>query len=161
MHVASASDGALTVEADKADAMPVNNLFARISGPRHVADVAMTQMGTTFYRGESAPMPSGNYTVTLMIKAGDTERVLLRRDIAVTGSESSDSAELRLRPPNLSLLGKIAAQTGGRFDATVAQMIHPVGAKVVDYRSIDNLLIPLAIFLLLAEVFVRRRLLGA
>lgn len=160
LHVASASDGALTVEADKADAMPVNNLFARISGPRHVADVAMTQMGTTFYRGESAPMPSGNYTVTLMIKAGDTERVLLRRDIAVTGLESSDSAELRLRPPNLSLLGKIAAQTGGRFDATVAQMIHPVGAKVVDYRSIDNLLIPLAIFLLLAEVFVRRRLLG-
>jgi hypothetical protein len=40
-------------------------------------------------------------------------------------------------------------------------MIHPVGAKVVDYRSIDNVLIPLAIFLLLAEVFVRRRLLGA
>jgi hypothetical protein len=59
------------------------------------------------------------------------------------------------------LLGKIAGQTGGRFDATVDQMIHPVGAKVVDYRSIDNLLIPLAIFLLLAEVFVRRRLLGA
>ncbi len=160
LHVATAADGALTVEADKADAMPVNNLFARISGPRQVADVAMTQMGTTLYRGESAPMPSGNYTVTLMIKAGDTERVLLRRDIAVTGSESSDSAELRLQPPNLSLLGKIAGQTGGRFDATVDQMIHPVGAKVVDYRSIDNVLIPLAIFLLLAEVFVRRRLLG-
>jgi hypothetical protein len=39
-------------------------------------------------------------------------------------------------------------------------MIHPVGAEVVDYRSIDNVLIPLAIFLLLSEVFVRRRLLG-
>lgn len=160
LRVANASDGALTIEADKADAMPVNNLFARISGPRTTIDVAMTQMGTTLYRGEAAPMPSGKYTVTLMIKAGDTERVLLRREIAVTGSESSDSAELRLQPPNVSLLRKIAVQTGGQFDATVGQMIRPAGATVVAYRSIDYLLIPIAMFMLLAEVFVRRRILG-
>jgi Ca-activated chloride channel family protein len=160
LRVANAADGALTIEADKADSMPVNNLFVRIGGPHRVTDVAMTQMGTTLYRGESAPMPSGKYTVTLMIKAGDTGRVLLRRDIAVTGSESSDSAELRLQPPNLSLLRMIARQTGGQFDAAIGQMIRPAGAKVIDYRSIDNVLIPLAIFMLLAEVFVRRRILG-
>jgi hypothetical protein len=67
---------------------------------------------------------------------------------------------LRIQPPNVSLLKKIAVQTGGRFGASIGQMIHPAGATVVDYRSIDNLLIPLAIFMLLAEVFVRRRLLG-
>lgn len=160
LRVANGADGALTVEADEADAIPVNNLFARISGPGHPTDVAMTQMGTTLYRGESAPMPRGKYTVTLMLKAGDTERVLLRREIAVTGSEASDSAELRLQPTNVALLKKIATQTAGRFDATVGQMISPVGATVTDYRSIDNLLIPLAILLLLGEVFVRRRVLG-
>jgi Ca-activated chloride channel family protein len=160
LRVTNAADGALTIEADKADAMPVNNLYARISGEHHPIDVAMTQMGATLYRGESAPIPEGKYAITLMIKAGDTERVISRREIAVTGSESSDSAELRIQPPNVSLLKKIAVQTGGRFGASIGQMIHPAGATVVDYRSIDNLLIPLAIFMLLAEVFVRRRLLG-
>jgi Ca-activated chloride channel homolog len=161
LRVASASDGALTIEADKADAIPANNLFARISGPNRTTDVAMTQMGTTLYRGEAAPMPRGKYTVTLMIKAGDTERVLLRREIGIAGTESSDSAELRLQPPNEPLLKKIAGQTGGQFDAPVEQMIHPAGATVRDYRSIDNPLLALAIFMLLAEVFVRRRILSA
>ena len=121
----------------------------------------MTQMGTTLYRGEAAPLPRGKYTVTLMFKAGDTERVLMRREIAVAGSEPADSAELRLQPPNVALLRKIAYQTGGQFDATVEQMTHPVGATVIAYRSIGNQLIALAIFMLLAEVFVRRRVLGA
>jgi Ca-activated chloride channel family protein len=160
LRVENSSDGALTIEANKADATPVNNLFARISGAHYTIDLAMTQIGTTLYRGEAASMPLGKYTITLMIKAGDTERVLLRREIAVAGSESSDSAELRLQPPNVSLLKRIAEQTGGQFDAPVKQMIHPAGENVVDYRSIDNLLIPFAIFMLLAEVFVRRRILG-
>ncbi len=160
LRVANGADGALTIEADEADAIPVNNLFARISGLGQPTDVAMTQMGTTLYRGESAPLPRGKYSVTLMLKAGDTERVLLRREVAVTGSEPSDSAELRLQPTNVALLKKIAAQTAGRYEPTVGQMVSPIGAAVIDYRSIDNLLIPLAIFLLLGEIFVRRRIIG-
>jgi len=105
-------------------------------------------------------MRRGKYTVTLMLKAGDTERVLLRREIAATGSESPDSAELRLQPPNVSLLRKIALQTGGQFNAAVEEMIRPRGDTVTDYRSMDNLLIPLAIFMLLGEIFLRRRILG-
>ena len=160
LRVANAPDGALTIEADKADQVPVSNLFARISGPGQPVDLAMTQMGTTLYRGETAPMAAGKYVVTLMIKAGDTERVLMRRDVAVAGSESANSAELRLQPPNLSLLREIAAQTGGQFDTSVTRITHPNGATVTDYRSIDSILAPVAIFLLLSEVFVRRRLLG-
>jgi hypothetical protein len=160
LRIANASDGALIIEADKADAIPVNNLFARISEPRYAADVTMTQMDATLYRGETAPMPRGKYVVTLMIKASDTEQVLLRRDIAVPGTESANGAELRIQPPNLSLLREIAAQTGGQFDAAVERIIHPAGALVVDYRSIDSVLAPLAIFMLLAEVFVRRRILA-
>jgi Ca-activated chloride channel homolog len=159
LRVASASDGALTIEANHADAIPINNLFARISEPRYAADITMTQVDATLYRGETAPMPRGKYVVTLMIKASDTEQVLLRREIAVAGSESANGAELRIQPPNLSLLREIATQTGGQFDAAVGRIIHPVGALVVDYRSLDSVLMPLAIFLLLAEVFVRRRML--
>jgi Mg-chelatase subunit ChlD len=161
LHVMNGSDGALTIEADKVDAIPVGNLFARISGPHRAEDVAMTQMGTTLYRGETAPLPRGKYVVTLMIKAGDTEKVLLRRNIAAVGAESANGAELRIRPPNRLLLKEIAAQTGGRFNATLASIVHPAGATIIDYRSIDSILAPLAIFLLLGEVFIRRRLLGA
>jgi len=57
-------------------------------------------------------------------------------------------------------LKKTAAQTAGRYEPTVSQMVSPIGAAVIDYRSIDNLLIPLAIFLLLGEIFVRRRIIG-
>jgi len=160
LRVANSSDGAMTIEADKADALPVNNLFARITGSNHAIDIAMTQMGATLYRGEVAPMPSGKYVVTLMIKAGDTERVLLRRDVAVAGSESANGAELRIQPPNLSLLKEIAAQTGGQFDASTERLVHPAGAPAIDYRSLDTVLAPLAIFMLLAEVLVRRRMLG-
>ncbi|HEX3409701.1 MAG TPA: VWA domain-containing protein [Candidatus Binataceae bacterium] len=160
LRVANSADGALTIEADKADAAPVNNLFARITGPRHAIDIAMTQMGSMLYRGEAPPLPRGKYVVTLIFKAGDTERVLLRRDIAVTGSDASNAAELRLQPPNLSLLRRIAAQTGGQFDASVSRMLRPAGAAVTDYRSIDYLLAPLAIFMLLGDVFIRRRMLA-
>ncbi len=161
LHVTNGSDGALTIEADKVDAIPVGNLFARISGPHRAEDVAMTQMGATLYRGETAPLPRGKYVVTLMIKAGDTEKVLLRRNIAAVGAESANGAELRIRPPNRLLLKEVAAQTGGLFNATLANIVHPAGATITDYRSIDSILAPLAIFLLLAEVFTRRRLLGA
>jgi len=39
-------------------------------------------------------------------------------------------------------------------------MIRPRGDTVTDYRSMDNLLIPNAIFMLLGEIFLRRRILG-
>jgi hypothetical protein len=58
------------------------------------------------------------------------------------------------------LLRKIALQTGGQFNAAVEEMIRPRGDTVTDYRSIHNLLIPLAIFMLLGEIFLRRRILG-
>ncbi len=161
MRVAKASDGALTIEADKADAIPVNDLFCpHCLRAYQTVDIAMTQTGATLYRGEVPPLSRGKYVVTLMFKASDTELALLSHDIAVTGSESANGPELRLQPPNLSLMREIAAQTGGQFSAPVAHMIQPAGAQVVDYRSIDSVLAPLAIFMLLAEVFVRRRLLA-
>ena len=86
LRISNAADGALTIEADDADTIPVGNLFARITGPGPAIDVAMTQVDATTYRGETASLPNGKYVVTLMIKAGDTERVLLRRDVAAVGS---------------------------------------------------------------------------
>jgi len=160
LRVDNSSEGTLTIEAEKADTAPVANLFARIEGPGRAADVELTQVGDTIYRGESAPLPPGKYTVVLMVKAGDNEQVLLRRDIAVAGLLAADAAELRLRAPDVNLLRQLAESTGGRFDAPVSDQLRPAGAMVTAYRGINGTLIPLAILLLVGEVFVRRRFLG-
>jgi Mg-chelatase subunit ChlD len=154
------SGGALEIEARKADSVPVGNLFCRITGAGRAADIAMTQVGASLYHGESAPLPRGKYNLALMIKAGDTERVLLRREIAVPGSQAADSAEMRLRPANEPLLREIAQATGGGFDAPVSAILRHRGATVIIHHSLDWILLPLAILMLLSEVFIRRRYLG-
>ena len=153
--------GALEITAEKADNLPVMNLFCRITGPKHASDIALTPNGPSLYRGESAPLPRGKYTISLMIKEGDSERLLSRREIATVGVESADAAELKLKPTNIALLQTLAHQTGGAFDATLQSTITPAGGIVTTWRPIDNLLIPLAMLMLLADVFIRRQILAS
>jgi Mg-chelatase subunit ChlD len=159
LNVASSSQGTLRIEAEKADQVPVTNLFCRISGPHQITDIALSQTGASTYRGESLPLTHGKYQLTLMLKAGDTERVLLRREIAAPGFESSDNAELRLKPPNRTLLQQLAQATGGKYDAPISQTVAHNDARVIVWRPIESILIPLAAMFLLMDVIVRRRLL--
>jgi Ca-activated chloride channel homolog len=160
LRVRDSNDGSLEFEAQKADPLPVSNLFCRITGPRLNNDVAMSQVGTSTYRGESAPLRRGKYHLALIIKAGDTERVLLRREVASKGAEALDAAELRLRAANEPLLRMIAASTGGQFDAPISNIVQRSGAIITTYESIDQLLLPLSILTLLLAIFVRRRYSG-
>ncbi|MGO9450322.1 MAG: VWA domain-containing protein [Candidatus Binataceae bacterium] len=160
MRVKSAPDGAFTIEAEKADAVPVPNLVCRITGPGHAADVAMTQTDASLYSGEAGPLARGKYTATLMIKAGDTERVLTHRDFASPGDIPSDAAELRLRPANVELLARLARATRGGFDVPAEMVARHNGGTVTVRRNAAPLLLPLAMLLFLGEVFVRRRFLG-
>jgi hypothetical protein len=160
LRVSDSNDGSLEFEAQKADPLPVSNLFCRITGPGLDNDVAMSQVGTSTYRGESAPLRRGKYGLALIFKAGDTERVLLRREVASKGAQALDAAELRLRAANEPLLRTIAADTGGEFDAPVSKMVQRSGAMITAYQSIDQLLLPLAMVTLLLAIFVQRRYLG-
>jgi Mg-chelatase subunit ChlD len=159
-RVHSAPDGSITVEAEKADPDPVSNLVCRITGPGRAIDVAMTEAGASIYRGEVGPLPRGKYVATLMFKAGDSEKVIEQREFATAGSIPADSAELRIKPPNLELLRRLSAATHGAFDATPAAIARHSGQTVAFRRSADPWLIPLVIMLFLGEVFVRRRYLG-
>ncbi len=160
LRVRDSDEGSLTFEAQKADPFPVNNLFCRITGPGLDTDVAMSQIGTSTYRAESPPLRRGKYGLALIVKAGDTERVLLRREVASQGAQALDAAELRLRAANEPLLRTIAADTGGEFDAPIAKLVQRSGATITTYQSIDQLLLPLAMLTLLLAVFVHRRYLG-
>jgi len=159
-RVHGAPDGSITVEAEKADPNPVSNLVCRITGPGRAIDVAMTEADASVYRGEIGPLPRGKYVATLMFKAGDSEKVLEQHQFATAGSISADSAEMRIKPPNLELLRRLSTATHGAFDATPATIVRHTGQTVAFRRSADSWLIPLVIMLFLGEVFVRRRYLG-
>jgi Mg-chelatase subunit ChlD len=164
LQVHNAAGGVLNLEAEKADNGPVNNLVCRISaagnGSGNAMDVPMTESGRAIYSGESAPLRRGKYNVTLMIKDGDTERVLVRREVAVPQTGPADQAELELRPANLVMLRELARATEGAVGARPAEMLAPRGQLITIYRDADPYLLPLVIVLLLGEVFVRRRYLG-
>ncbi|MGH7923955.1 MAG: VWA domain-containing protein [Candidatus Binatus sp.] len=160
MRVHGAPDGSITVEAEKADPDPVSDLACRITGPGRAIDVAMTEAGASIYRGEVGSLPRGKYVATLMFKAGDSEKVLEQREFATAGSIPVDSAELRIKPPNLELLRRLSSATHGAFDATPATIARHNGQTVAFRRGADPWMIPLVIMLFLGEVFVRRRYLG-
>jgi len=160
MRIETASDGAVRIEAEKVDNGPVSNLVLRVTGTGHAMDVPMTQTDASLYRGELGQLPRGKYTAVLMIKGADTERVLMQREFASTGSAAADADEVRIRPRNLTLLKNLALATGGAVDATPEEILKPSGALITVHRSAEPLLLPLAIMLFLGEVFVRRRFLG-
>jgi uncharacterized membrane protein len=160
LRVHNAAGGVLNLQAEKADNAPVNNLVCRISGAGGAMDVPMTESGRAVYTGESAPLRRGKYNVTLMVKDGDSERVLVRREVAVPEAGPADQAELRLRPVNLDLLRELAGATGGAVGVSPARMLEPRSQLVKIYRNANPYLLPLVIILLLGDVFVRRRYLG-
>ncbi len=160
MRVHSSPDGSITVEAEKADPAQVSNLVCRITGPGRVTDIAMTEAASSRYIGEVGPLRRGKYMATLMIKAGDTERVLEQREFATAGSIPADSAELRIKPANLDLLRNLSKATQGKFDASPEIIARHTGQTVAFRRTADPWLIPLVIALFLGEVLVRRRFLG-
>jgi len=160
LRVVTRDDGALELRAEKADAKPVNGLVCRIAGDGPAMDVAMTQTGRALYAGESAPLPKGRYNVTLMLKEGDTEQVLVRREVAVAGARAEGHDELRLRPPNIDLLNELARGTGGAVGASDRTIVRRTGAAITLYRNSASFLLPLTIAMILGEVFIRRRYLG-
>jgi hypothetical protein len=160
LKLTNGSGGTLKIVAEKADAMPVASLYARINGPGPGVEIALTPAGDSLYQGESPPLPRGKYNVSLIVKSGDSERTLLSRLVAIPGPEAANSAELRLRPPDENLLRALADNTGGRYGAAASEPLRPAGTLVKSYRSAAAELLPIAILLMLGEVFVRRRLLG-
>ena len=160
LRIGDAPGGGMRIVAEEAEPAPATDLVCRIASAEKAFDVAMTQAGSV-YRGDTGPLARGKYVATLMRKAHDTEQVLLSRQFAVVGVPPADAAELKIRPPNLELLRTIAAATHGELDAPAAAVVKRSGATVVTHSSAAPGLIPIAIVLVLAEVIVRRRLLGS
>jgi Mg-chelatase subunit ChlD len=160
LRIGDSPGGGHRIVAEKADSTPATSLACRITGAHEAFDVAMTQLGPSVYSGDTGSLGPGKYTATLMRKEGDTEQALLSRQFAVVGATLPDAEELKIRPPNIELLRRLAAETKGSFDAPITEVVKRSGATMTSHASAAPSLIPIAIALVLAEVFVRRRFLG-
>ncbi|MGH7905200.1 MAG: hypothetical protein ACREP6_01085, partial [Candidatus Binataceae bacterium] len=158
LRIHNTRDG-VSFEALKADAQPVAGLYCRIAGGSIVVDFPMSQVGPSLYRGDAGVLPPDKYTATLMLKANDVEQVLARRPFIVSAIPA-DQAELKLRPPDIELLRQLAASTGGAIGVSPNQVLKRDGATIVVYRSAGPYVLPIAIALLLAAVFIRRRMIS-
>ncbi len=157
LEVASTRSGDLTIQAESADAVRPGNLIARINGPRGATfDVPLTQVGDALYRAQAPALPGGKYIAQLIRKSGKVEQVLDSQPFAVASTPAADADELSLSPPDNELLRRIALGSDGAFDAPLRRMLRITGRTITVHKSADPYLIPLAMLLLLGEVFVRR-----
>jgi Mg-chelatase subunit ChlD/uncharacterized membrane protein len=161
LKVATQRDGGLKISVEKTGSTPNDNLFCRIVGPKTAFELPMTPVNDTVYEAESSALPVGRYSVYLIRKVADREETLAVRTFIATAMTPGELDEFRLRPPNRELLGRLARVTGGSLNPQPAAMLERSGPSVPVYRSARWSLVPLAIGLLLGEVFLRRRLLGA
>jgi Ca-activated chloride channel homolog len=157
LEVRATRTGDLKIEAESSGAVKAGDLIVRISGPYGAAfDVPLTQVGDALYHGEAPALPGGKYNARLVRKNGRIEQVVASQPFAVAATRAADADELSLRPPNTDLLRRLAAESNGGFDVPARQMLRITGSTITVHRSADPYLIPLAILLLLGEVFVRR-----
>jgi hypothetical protein len=133
--------------------------MCRVAGCGRSFDVELSAISESLFEGQSASLPRGKYSVALIRKNGADEQVILTRQFAVPGPLTADAAELRIRPANTELLQRIALETDGGFAQPAAKILQHVGATVTVHSGTEPYLLPLAILLILAEAFVRRRLL--
>ena len=158
LQVQTTRSGDLKIQAESSGTVKAGNLVARISSPNGAAfEVPLTEVGDALYRGEAPALPGGKYTVALVRKSGGkTDQALTSEPFAVPAARPADADELSLRPPNTELLRRLAVGSNAGFEVPVSRMLRITGRTVTVHRSAAPYLIPLAILLLLGEVFVRR-----
>jgi hypothetical protein len=157
LRVQSTRTGDLAISAESSGAVKAGDLAARISGPYGAAfEIPLTQVSDALYRGEAPALPGGKYTARLVRKSGKSEQILAGEPFAVPATRPADADELSLRPPNTELLRRLAAGSNAGYEAPLRRMLRITGNTIMVHRSADPYLIPLAILLLLGEVFVRR-----
>jgi Ca-activated chloride channel family protein len=150
-------DGSVRIQAQGATTNSASNLVCRIAGPKgSKLEVPMTPRADNQYRADAITLPPGKYTATLWRKTGDKEQMLTSIGFGVAANQAPDLDELRLRPPNLNLLRRLALGTSGAYGASAQTLLKVTGREVPVTRPLTPLLIPVIILLLLAEVFVRR-----
>jgi Mg-chelatase subunit ChlD len=139
---------------DADDGAVVAQIFTE---PQRSIDLQLTPVAPRLYRAPLPPLSPGRYALLLTRRSGD-KTVSQRRDVlAIEASmEEGSSAELARKLPDLELLKEVAAETGGSVDPTVEQLTERHGGARTRRQSLDWLVVPLALALLLGDISLRR-----
>jgi Ca-activated chloride channel homolog len=145
LHVHSFDDGD--------DGVLMGRLFP---SPEHPVDVALVPRAPRDFAARLPSLPGGRYPLTITKRSGNREVNQRTQIVAVPDRDEEPQEEFAASQPNLALLERLAAATGGAVDAPLRTVVgRRPGTRRVG-QPLDWLLVPLAMLLFLADVGVRR-----
>ena len=158
-HTIRFEEGRAVLELRTFGAESRGSVVARIfTTPEKSLEVELAPVAPRLYRAALPSLPSGRYP--LMIQRIDGKTVLSgKRDVLVLASvvEEGEAAELARKLPDIELLREITAIGGGTVDPEPEQLLRREGRTRPVRAPLDIWLISLALPLLLADIWIRRR----
>jgi Mg-chelatase subunit ChlD len=132
-------------------------LFARL----HLDDGVVREIGLVSERPRSftahvPSLPGGRYPLTILRRSKSGAVSEQTFPVTIPDEEVEPRHELERRAPDLGLLTALAEGTGGKLNPNAREVVErEVGSRRA-VHPLDALLLPLAMFLFLADVAVRR-----
>jgi Mg-chelatase subunit ChlD len=124
----------------------------------HAPDVVLQPTGRRRFVAFVPELPAGTLPARLRRGTG-AAAVEKRIELAVPASTAS-GREGRATAPDAVLLAQVAAATGGRVDPEPADVFAARPGVARERRSLDGVLVPLVLALILLDVALRRRSAG-
>ncbi len=132
-------------------------LLARLHvSPDDVREVGLAPREPRLFSAALRNLPGGRFPLTI-IKRGSDEEVFQHTELVTMPAVDQEPQKEHYRTtPNLALLTYLTENTGGMLNPTARELVErPRGARLARY-PLDHLLLPLAMFLFLGDVAVRR-----
>jgi hypothetical protein len=149
-------DGALTVKLDRPDLDPNAQAVARVRNPDgSVTAVQLRRTGATSFEGRAAASASGAYSVAVQVEDPSGGGF-----VASSGAVSSYEEEFSFREPDPSLATALAGRTGGRVSPDPSASFEPAPQRGAAERPVWAWLATLALLAFLADVALRRLVVG-
>jgi len=134
-------------------------LSARLAQGAQVTEVPLVPVAARRFSARLPKLAGGRYTLSLSTRLADGSVRQRTQTLILPEAEDASQEELERLQPNLPLLQRLTAETGGAVNASVRAITgRTQGTRRVDYR-LDAWLIPLAMLLFLAGI-AHRRFLG-
>jgi Ca-activated chloride channel family protein len=132
-------------------------LLARLHvGDQDTVDVPLVPVAPRQFSGRLPSLPGGRYPLTIVRRRG--EREVNQRTALVTIPDRDEPAQAeRYGPgPDVALLTRLTGATGGRINPAVRDLVARKPGTRELLHGLDYLLVPLAMFLFLGDVAIRR-----
>jgi Mg-chelatase subunit ChlD len=118
-------------------------------------EVDLVPHGPRLFSASLLDVPPGRYSLTILKRGASGGVVQTTQSVTVPATEAAADAEFARTTPDISLLTQLTDATGGRLDAPPAALAErEAGIRRAGY-PLDTLLLPLAMFLFLADTALR------